>query len=42
MPHSTEAWANLRDILPMPESIRPLMPLDAKSAFLDCFHQLRG
>jgi 5'-deoxynucleotidase YfbR-like HD superfamily hydrolase len=42
MPHSTEAWANLRDILPMPESIRPLMPLDAKSAFLDSFHQLRG
>lgn len=40
MPHSTEAWANLRDIQPLPESIRPLTPLDAKSAFLDSFHLL--
>lgn len=42
MPHSTEAWANLRDIRPLPESIRPLMPVDAKSAFLESFRQLRG
>jgi 5'-deoxynucleotidase YfbR-like HD superfamily hydrolase len=42
MPHSTEAWANLQGIQPLPESIRPLMPLDAKSAFLDSFRQLRA
>ncbi|MFZ2268240.1 MAG: hypothetical protein WAV95_11750 [Azonexus sp.] len=42
MPHSTEAWANLRDIRPLPESIRPLSPPAAKAAFLDSFHQLRG
>lgn len=42
MPHSTEAWANLRDIRPLPESIRPLTPLDAKSAFLDSFRLLHA
>jgi len=42
MPHSTEAWANLRDIQPLPESIQPLTPPAAKSAFLDSFRQLRG
>jgi hypothetical protein len=35
MPCSTEVWANLRDI-------RPLPPPAAKSAFLDCFHQLHA
>jgi 5'-deoxynucleotidase YfbR-like HD superfamily hydrolase len=40
MPHSTEAWANLQDVAPLPESLRPMAPMPAKAAFLESFHEL--
>ncbi|MBS1157879.1 MAG: phosphohydrolase [Proteobacteria bacterium] len=42
MPHSTETWANLQNVTPLPERIRPLAPMGAKAAFLESFQQLVG
>lgn len=40
MPHSTEAWSYLAGIAPLPETIVPLSPAQAKTAFLDAFTAL--
>jgi uncharacterized protein len=42
MPHSTERWAYLDDIRPLPEPIRPMDPAAAKLAFLSAFDELFG
>lgn len=41
MPHSTERWAYLDDIQPLPDRIQALDPARAKMAFLEAFQQLR-
>jgi uncharacterized protein len=40
MPHSTERWAYLDDIRPLPEPLVPMDPVSAKLAFLEAFAQL--
>jgi uncharacterized protein len=37
MPHSTEAWSYLHGFEPLPHSIEPLPPAQAKQAFLDAW-----
>ncbi|MFL6658944.1 MAG: phosphohydrolase [Massilia sp.] len=40
MPHSTERWAYLDGIAPLPDPIVSMSPGQAKQAFLACFAQL--
>ncbi|HEU4851254.1 MAG TPA: phosphohydrolase [Telluria sp.] len=40
MPHSTERWAYLDDVRPLPDPIRAMDPAAAKAAFLDAFRRL--
>lgn len=42
MPYSTEAWDYLRGIEPLTTSIRPMSPMEAKTAFLDRFARYTG
>lgn len=42
MPHSAERWAYLDDIAPLADTIIPMHPGEAKSAFLAAFHRLSG
>jgi uncharacterized protein len=42
MPHSSEAWASLSGISPVPTRIQPLAPHEAKAAFLERFRELGG
>ncbi len=40
MPHSSEAWASLGGIMPVPARIQPQAPHEAKAAFLERFREL--
>jgi hypothetical protein len=40
MPHSSESWSYLDGIPPLPDSIVPLSPGEAKSAFLGAFQRM--
>ena len=42
MPHSTEPWAYLEGVTPVPTVIRPLPPKQAKMAFLDAFAKIQA
>lgn len=37
MPHSTEAWASIKGFEPLPFAIAPMLPEEAKAAFLTAF-----
>ncbi|MFC5302675.1 hydrolase [Azospira restricta] len=40
LPHSSEAWASLSGITPVPARIQPLAPHEAKATFLERFREL--